>query len=51
MIGKGMFGNVFLAKHLRSEKYYAIKYVSKTVIFEKKLVDELQKVRTLSDLL
>ena len=42
-IGKGKFGSVFLGQHTGTEKYYAMKYIPKAIIYETKAVDKIQE--------
>jgi serine/threonine protein kinase len=44
VIGKGKFGLVYTAQHAASEKYVAIKFISKGIIFETKGVQRIQQV-------
>ena len=44
VIGKGKFGLVYTAQHAASQKYVAIKFISKGIIFETKGVQRIQQV-------
>mmetsp|Transcript_19751 Transcript_19751/g.21468 ORF Transcript_19751/g.21468 Transcript_19751/m.21468 type:complete len:425 (+) Transcript_19751:120-1394(+) len=42
-IGRGKYGSVFLARHINSSKYVAIKYISKQTVYTHRCVRKLQQ--------
>lgn len=42
-VGRGKYGSVFLARHINSSKYVAIKYISKQTVYTHRCVRKLQQ--------
>lgn len=43
LLGRGKYGIVFLSKHVSTQKYVAIKYISKQVVYQNRCVKKIQQ--------